>query len=41
MTQLDVLKTENSVSNLSGIPFSDGLETELYVSNSDFSCSVV
>ena len=41
-TQLDtsVLKTENSVSNPSGIPFPDGLETELSVSNFDFSCSV-
>ena len=40
-TQLDtsVLKTENSVSNPSGIPFPDGLETELSVSNFDFSCS--
>ena len=41
-TQLDtsILKTENSVSNPSGIPFPDGLETELSVSNFDFSCSV-
>ena len=40
-TQLDtsVLKTENSVSNPSEIPFPDGLETELSVSNFDFSCS--
>ena len=40
-TQLDtsVLKTENSVSNPSGIPFPDGLETELSVSNFDFFCS--
>ena len=42
-TQLDtsVLKTENSVSNPSGIPFPDGLETELSVSNFDFFCSEV
>ena len=41
-TQLDtsVLKTENSVSNPSGIPFPDRLETELSVSNFDFFCSV-
>ena len=40
-TQLDtsVLKTENSVSNPSRIPFADRLETELSVSNFDFSCS--
>ena len=41
-TQLDtsVLKTEISVSNPSGIPFPDGLETELSVYNFDFSCSM-
>ena len=41
-TQLDtsVLKTENSVSNPSGIPFPHGLETELSISNFDFSCSI-
>ena len=40
-TQLDisVLKTENSVSNPSGILFPDGLETELSFSIFDFSCS--
>ena len=41
-TQLDtsVLKTKNFVSNPSRIPFPDGLETELSVSNLDFSCSI-
>ena len=41
-TQLDtsVLQIENFVSNPSRIPFPDGLETELSVSNFDFSCSI-
>ena len=41
-TQLDIsiLEIENSVSNSSGMPFPDGLETDLSVSNLDFSYSV-